>query len=330
MGQFIHDYDSLPEDAVLGHMVITTVADAAYDGRVLEDAFNRHGLNPKFLPPALNPADAFEKASKEISGNRYAVRLNNQTLNAELMVREVARTKNVIERQITREIKDDRHRVLRYDKVAELVYYRPVTIGGRVDYSTARVRSTLVPEVTGDERTLLEGEIVKFDTAFARYRHFYDGQRMRTLLRHYLLHLNAIMLKGSVYFVHATRADELKRLRAMSQEVAPGGEMNLVLWQLPDLKSHREEVIAAFQEEASKDFMSIVTDVQKLLASRTKVGEAKYNDIKEQYATMIRKAGEYTRELKLSQDMTSSAAELALDALSVLHANVYGPTQKAG
>lgn len=322
LNAYIEANASLPPEITLGHISWFEVTDGSYRAADLEAGFIRHNLNPGFLPGSINPADAYEKASKAAEGLKYRVALpTGGEADAVILVREVARTPSQIQRHLIREVKDSDNRVLNYERVGELVYYRPsVGPGGIVDHSTANVRSSLSSNLTPEERQLLGDLKAQFDQDFDRYRNYHDGQKLRGVLRSYLLHLNAVLMKSSVYFVHKNRAAELQRLQAFTREIEG---LNLTLWQLPDLPDHRVEVVEAFQREAEKSLEAVVTNIQKVRATRKGgVSIAQFLKLKQEYDDVMRQAGEYSRTLEISQDRTAAASEVALDALVTLQAEI--------
>jgi hypothetical protein len=314
---------TLPPEVVLGNIAWFEVRDGAYDAAALEAGFVKHNLNPHFLPNAINPADAYEKASKGAEGHKYAVVLPDGTMGtAEILVREVARTESQIIRKLIREVRDSANRKLSYDPVGELVFYRPKLVGNRVDHASANVRSTLEQGLTQAEATMLVDLVQKFDADYDRYRRFHDGQKLRGVLREYLLYLNAVLMKASVYFVHNSRSDELKRLKAFAEEF---DGLSIELWQIPDLLSHRENVIDAFQREAEKDMAGIIATITKLRSTRKDgvISPAQYLRVKGEYDAVVRRAGEWGRKLEITQTRTEGAAELAAEALANLQGDVY-------
>lgn len=318
---YIDANESLPPDCVLGNLAWFSVEDRAYDGQVIETLFHQHNLNAAFLPKPLNPADAFEKATTEIDGRKYEVTLpTGDSGTAILLVRQVARTDTVIERHLIREVRDGRNRRLHYNKIGEFVYYRPAADAtGRVRPESARSRASLEPTITGPERVFLEGIVAEFGAAFDRYRRFHDGQKMRAIFRNYLLFLNAIQMKPSVYFVHASRQAELASLRQFSQAM---DGTTLSLWQLPDLPALRDEVIATFQREGEKEYEEVIKAAANLRSKRGKITPAAFTKIKEQYDDVTLKVGEYTRVLQTTDTRTKAASELARDALRGLQEEV--------
>ena len=140
---YIDANNSLPPDCVLGSLAWFTVEDGAYDGQIIEQLFNHLNLNPAFLPAALNPADAFEKASNELDGRKYKVNVTGIDGEAEVLVREVARTNHVIERHMIREIRDASQRRLSYTMVGKFVYYRPIAD------ADGRIKPDVVAQASG-------------------------------------------------------------------------------------------------------------------------------------------------------------------------------------
>lgn len=314
---------SLPPEVILGNITWFEVNDGAYDADKLEAGFVRHNLNPHFLPRPINPADAYEKASRNAEGHKYAVQLPDGSLGtAEILVRDVSRSDAQIVRHLVREVRDSSNKELAYDKVGELVFYRPKLVGNRVDHRSANVRSTLAQGLTPEEHTMLVGLTQKFDADYDRYRNFHDGQKMRGVLREYLLYLNAVLMKASVYFVHNTRADELARLVAFAAEF---DGLSIQTWQIPDIQGHRENVVDAFQREAEKDMAGIIATITKLRSTRKGgvISPGQYLKVKEEYDNVVRRAGEWGRRLEISQFRTEGAAELAAEALATLQGDVY-------
>lgn len=323
---------ALPPGCMLGYIVYSTVEEAPYDAAVMENLFIKLGLNSTFLPGQINPHDAFEKATTACAGFKYethAGHLYGQHT-AEILIREAVRDKNTIVRKLIREIKDAKGKRLDYTEVGEFAFYRPAITNGVVDHRTATVRTTLSQHLHDKERELLVELVRKFDQQYLRFRDFHDGQRVRKIIRDYLLHLNAIQMKPSVYFVHNSRAAELESLQGFVNALHPNGRTSMSLLPIPELQAMRQEVIEAFEREAEEALLGVVTEIQKL--RRTRKGPIKpdaFGRIKEKYDDVINKAREHSRTLQVGQDRTGAAAELALNALVALQADVIEAVSKA-
>jgi hypothetical protein len=322
---YIDANQALPKDCVLGYIAWFSVEDAAYDAERLAKDFDRLNLSTALLPAPIRADDAFEKASKEIDRFKYAVAGDST---AEIMVRDVSRDKEAITRHLIREVKDSQGKRLLYERVGELVFYRAISRGGVVKQKSARCQGRLVNNLSPSERQVLSPKIEEFHQAYSRFKDFHDGQKIRGVLRDYLTYLNAVQMKPSVYFVHATRAEELERLK----EFADGlGTASMMLLPQADLPRLRQEVIDAFQVEAEKDLALVVTNIAKLRASRTgDIRPEAYNKIKSDYDRVMMKASEYGRTLQISQDRTAGALSLAMDSLVALQADVVRSMEKVG
>jgi hypothetical protein len=165
--------------------------------------------------------------------------------------------------------------------------------------------------------------VQKFDTAYARFSRFHDGQRVRKIVRDYLLYLNSILMKSSVYFVHQSRASELESLREFINGLNPASKTSMVLLPLPDVESMRVEVTEAFEREAEKNFLDLINEVQKLRATRRgPIKEEALGKVESRYAEVIAQMGEHARRLQVGQDRAGAAAEMALQIIYDLRADV--------
>lgn len=310
--KFMDQTQSLPPDCILGNILWYSVEDRPYDIQTFQTQFDLLNLNPALLPPEIKSVNAFEKASMEIHGRKYAMPGN---LEAEILIHEVARSEETVLRQVTRKVRDANRKELGYDKVGELMFYKDVVRNNKVERGTSRLRTSLQPTLPDWERVELLRMLDEVETAFPRYRDFYDGNKVRGILRDYVAYLNGVMMRPGVYFVHSTRTEELERLQTLVRNTDGTA---LTMFPLPELKQMREEVIEAFQQEAVKEFQEVVAAVQKLRDTRKSIRPDAHQKVKEQYQTVARKASEYGRTLKISQERTAGAAELALDAIMAL------------
>lgn len=317
---YIDQNNALPDDVLLGYIAYYSVADGRYDGFHMEAEFDRLGLNKAFLPKRLKPDAAYEKASKVAHGFKYEV---DGGLTAELLVRELPRTDETIVRWLVREVKDaEGHRLL-WGEVAEMVFYKPPTRNGIVDYSGATTRWSVLPDVSDSERAVLVPQLEAFATAYDRYCRYYDGQALRGIVRNYALSLNAIQMKPSLYFIHRDKADEAQRLQQFVRGLQVDGT-SLSLLPLPDLPAMREEVTDAFQRESAEDFQKVLGEIAKVTESRVNgVTMEAYGKLRKQFDDALTKATEHSRTFQVSQAVTAAASEIALNALNALEEEVF-------
>lgn len=324
---YLDQFGSLPPDCLLGNLVMYGVSDGEYDGDKMAIDFAQLGLSPAFLPPPINPADAFEKATKALDNTRYALNPAGSGINTDhyaiILMREAARDKTRIVRKAIREIRDSKNAVLQYDEVAEFQFYRPVTKAGRVDYSSFRVRAsrTATPVSVTEDAALTDLEAT-FQTQMDRHLKTHDGQKIRTLIRDYLRYLNATKMKASCYFVHNSRASEIEALQEFFERLGVSGT-EIRLFPLADIPMLRENIVEAFQVQAVNDLLTIKDKVDKLRAARSgPISPTAYLKIKAEYDEILDQANETSRVLDVVQDTTSDAAMVALQAITDLGAEV--------
>lgn len=316
---YLNKTGELPDDVILGYISLTRITDEPIRRDDLVKWFDDQNLNPGLLPPPIRAVDAYRKATSDAEDFTYTT---YDGLTATILTRDVAITKEMICRHLIREIRDADHRLLVFNKVGEAVFYYASSVNGKVQPGTERFR--LVIDDAGlvtDERPHVEALIKQIETDYDRYVNYLDGQKLRAVVRQYQLYLNAIELKGGVYFIHSNRADELRRLQTVVSMFGGGCRMNLI--PLIDLDDERQMVVEAFQREAAESLNNIVVEITQLRANRKKVTPNAYAKIREKYDTVMNQANEYLRTLGISQDTTAAAAEVALDALVELQTSMY-------
>lgn len=312
--KYLDQAGSLPADVVLGWIVVYQVRDAQYDRATLEQTFDELGMNPGLIPAPNNPLHAYMKATSSVDDVDY--KLPHDQV-AHVLVRDQMEDKEVVVRQLTREIRDTKRGRLGYAKIGEAAFYRPVSRGGKVEYGTERIRLTVDNSaLTADERPVLQGVLDKIASEYDRHVNYMDAMKYRAVIRDYLLHLNALKIKDGFYFVHNNRGDELEKLRTLVERL--GGGSTMFLLPLVDLDTQRDMVVQAFQAEAEEALNDIVKQVAHVRGTRKSVTPQAYAKIKKEYEQAINRSKEYGRTLKVSATTTAAAEELALEALAAL------------
>lgn len=326
--EYLDENQSLPADCILGNIAWFGVEDGFYDATWIEQQFTVLGLNPDMLPARNNPINSFEKAVKVIDKVKYAGDQPDQC--KELLVREASRSKEMVTMHVIREVKDASQKVLSYGKVGEVIFYKPTYRGKKTVPGSERVRTRVEPGLPQAEHDLLTDLFGKFDTQYVAFRDYVDGPKVRQIIRDYLGYLNAVMMKPSVYFVHNSRGPELASLQTFTRSITSvpspvDGSVSsctMALLPLADLKVLREEVVEAFQQEAEKELAEVVKEIAHVRSTRKTISPSAYANIKSQYEQVMRKASEYGRTLRISQDKTAGAAEFALESLLALEADM--------
>ena len=279
--KYVEDTGSLPDSVVLGQLsyfTITEEKEAPVAHADVEKLFAEFNLNPEFVPLPNRPADAYKKATKDAErpevGRSYPLS-GGRKMN--LLVRDVATDKEKIVRHLIRELVDSENVRLAYDKVGEAIFYHaPVdTKSGKRRASGHRLRITIdFAKVSQEESDTLEGVRKRILDAYNHDCLYLDGMKLRAMVREYVLSLNAVQLKPSLYFVHKDRGDELRRLAELIDRLNNGSGMHLI--PMVDLPEQRREVIEKFQEEASSSLQALLRDIEDAMTRQVKVTPETY------------------------------------------------------
>lgn len=311
---YLSEVNELPREALLGHIVIYTINDGAYELDRLTADFTDLGLDPKFLPSAAKPIDAYRKATNDADDFEYALPNGNV---AHILVRDVSADNEMVERHLVREIRDGRRRTLAHSKVGEAVFYRPKIEKGKTVQDSHRFRLNILHgELASDERTPLQVVVDKITNSFDRHLNYLDGMKVRAMVREYVKSLSGIELKPSVYFIPVSQYDELKRVTELVSRLHHGCSMQLM--PLINMAEQKDMVIEAYQKDAENNLTDLVEKITNLRTTRKSITAEAFAKIKGEYEDIMAKAERYRSDLGISQDRTAGAAESAQSALRTL------------
>lgn len=303
---YLDECKDLPNDVLLGRIVFSTIYDTPVKRSDMEQWFIELGLDTSMLPVENKRFDAFRKATSAVK-DVYPMSKGRTGL---LLCRDVVSNGDFVRRWIVREIRDSANKRLNHDGAIEVTFYRP--LDGRADSARlVTVPNTLVLEP--DEVDRLKAVAQKIYADYVESYDFMDGQKLRATVRRYLKHLNALEIKGGVYFVHATRDKELADLSELISRFGGGCEMKTV--PLVDLESERKYIGTVFEREASQALLDLQKEAQELMATRKTITPAAVLKLRTRYDETMAGAAEHMATLNVTQDVTAAAAELALEAL---------------
>lgn len=307
--EYLTEAGELPDDILLGRIVLFTVTDERTLYSDVVDWFDELDLNKAMLPVENKAVDSFRKATSDVNKRTYPLANGRE---ASLLCRDVTTNENYVRRQITREIRDSKKKKLSYVEAITCTFYRAT---GRKGSERLHI------QVRHENLTLAEHPVIdelakELQESFVSYYKYLDGNKIRATVRKYLKHLNAIELKGGVYFVHISRAEELQKLAEFVGRLGGGCYMATV--PIVDLKREREFIAAAFEREASQSLQEITKEARSLIETRKSITPAMYQKMKERFDLVLGNAHEHMANLEVSQDLTAAAAETALQALASL------------
>ena len=319
----VEKFESLPADVMLGYIAWFTVNDGGYALSDITDTFDRLTLDARFLPAETSAFNAFEKACSNALKATKPYSLPHDQQGEIMAIREALKTDEKVVRHVVREVRDSKRAKLRHEPVAELVLFREVTDSrNKIKRGSGRLRHSIFDDgrLQPGEKEQIDAVIAAWEAEYSRLYNFIDGDKARKIVRDYVGFLNGVMMKSGVYFVHVSREDELERVQQFAESLGNG--CGLELMPIPDLPKLRTSVVAAFQEQASRDLADVVKSIAKIRETRGVVTNAAYLKVKAQYEDVMRHAKEHLRTFKVTQDVTADAAETAMDMLMALEADM--------
>lgn len=304
---YIESINDLPAEVLLGRIVLFTISDEAVSHSSVRDWFLELDLDMAFLPAPIRALDAFKKATSEAKG-KYEMSKGRV---AHVLCRDVTSTPDYVRRQITREIRDSANKRLSYDSAIECTFYRPTN---PQDQGTSRLRLQVQQHnLEPDEVDRIKQEAQAIHQRHLRYYDYLDGMKLRSIVRNYLRHLNAIEVKGGVYFTHVSHDDELGRLAELVNRF--GGDCHMNMIPIVDLARERNFFANIFEREASQSLAEIAREARALTANGNEPTSSQVAKLQQRYKQILDSAEEHTLTLQVSQDITTAAAESAQRAL---------------
>lgn len=312
--EYLTEAGELPADTLLGRIVLFTITDqqTLYDD--MDTWFDELGLSKDMMPVRNKAVDAFRKATSDTNKTTYPLPSGQE---ASLLCRDVSTNDNYVRRQITREVRDSKKKRLTYDEAITCTFYRAIRAEkgkqGKGERLHVQVRrENLAP----DEMEHVDAIADNIKSRFMDFYQYLDGNKVRGTVRKYLKHLNAIEIKGGVYFVHIDKDKELQLLAEFVGRLGGGCYMQTL--PLLDLAKERSFIAAAFEREASQALQDLTREARGLMETRKSITPAMYQKMRARFDTLLSNASEHMASLEVSQDVTAAAAEVALKALGDL------------
>lgn len=320
---------------LLGHLVLYSVYDGKVTPALLATWFDELGLDAGFLPGELRAVDAFEKITGP-SGVKatYALddpeadyreiqRRNMLSNKATLMIRHVRADGGKIVKHVVREVRNEEQTSLSYDPLmAELTFQRDNDKGAADGAGALEIRpyNDAIKNLPEAEQARVRKVLEEIKYWFDYRRTFLDSNKLRGVVRKYLEHLKAIMVRpgGGVYFVHAQHAETVAALHELVSRFGGTGTRKSSLTRIPllDQEEMRSMVIEAFTSKASDELEKLAADIAAAQREGTKphVTDKLFERFKELQAS----TAEHSNLLSTSLDDTTSALELVHTQLTSL------------
>ncbi|MGZ3140470.1 DUF6744 family protein [Lentzea chajnantorensis] len=320
---------------LLGHLVMYSVYDAKVTPAMITQWFGELGLDTDFLPPDLRASDAYEKVTGP-SGVKATYALDDPTANfrdvkqrnkpsnlATLMIRLVRKDGGQIVHHVVREVRNEVQSKLTYDPLmAELTFKRDNEKGAAEGAGSLEIRpyQGAIKNLPPDEQDRVRKVLEEIKYWFDYRRTYLDSDKLRKVVRNYLEHLKAVMVRpgGGVYFVHAQHAETIAALHELVKRFGGMGNKKSSLTRIPllDQEEMREMVIEAFTSKAAEELEKLAEEIAaaKRDGAKAHVIEKLYARFRELKAS----TEEHSTLLSTSLDDTTSALELVQLQLSSL------------
>jgi hypothetical protein len=298
---YLDKHGDLPGDILLGRIVLFTISDEPVKRDDIITWFKELDLDPQFVPPENKAQHAFEKATSETK-DVYPM---SKAREAHLMCREVSRNTNSTRRQITREIKDGKNRVLAYHRAIDLQFVKP---SDPTDQGGARLRIQIDTEhLEYGEQPELKKVADTIQARYFRYLEFFDGMKLRAMVRDYLKkHLNAIEVKGGVYFVLHQYDEELAHLSELVSRL--GGDCQMSMIPIVNVERERKFLTQILQREATDALNALAKEIEEATANPD-VKPATVARLQQKFTDQTASTAEHMDTLQITKSVTTAASQ---------------------
>lgn len=315
---YLESTGELPEDCILGWLVVWSVIDCdpGITPEFAKDMFTELELNPAFIPPVPKKIDAFRKATSTI---KRELTLDNGKI-ITFLARDVLTDDVMVERHIIREERDGKRRVLGHTKAAEAVFYKQRPAKGskrRVTEGSEAVRLNRCPKgYPAGEQDVIDDVLAEIQENYNTFTTHLDSQRIRSVIREYVRSLEAVTVKGGLYYVDKEHTEELRRLAEFMAKLPGRCRMNML--PLVDIEDSKAMIVEAFMTETVDEMNRITHKCAELLTNRTRITDEAYAQIRAEYDRIQERAFAYRSRLKVAELVDEVTAESALVAVNEL------------
>lgn len=244
----------------LGYLIWFSVADCRITWHTLETIFDAVGLNEKFLPKAINPRDAFRRATSaaEIKKEPYG---EETFLN--LMVRDVQADKDRIERQLVREVVDSKNTRLEHKPVARIIL------------NDDQLAVIPMEDMNYQERAAIE----RIESSVEYEKEHYNGRTCRDIINDVLSKCLPVAMRnsGGVYFVPRQFELTVETLQNFCKQITAYSvtsyKSKLDRVPVVDASEQKEMLEENVEEQVKKNSESLVNEMTKIIKNNKKVTE---------------------------------------------------------
>ena len=277
-----------PSAPILGHICWWRLKNVSISRKALEDLFNLHGLDKRFLPPVVSGKKAFTRALKEIQKSKLVRKIKESE--QEIIYGVVSEHVKPDELDIDYEVMD----VIILDKVNELIRLKL----HRLDYDW-------------------------FKNNFSYFKSIHTADDIRSMIVNVLDALNAVLVRkhGGVYFVPKTSTDGLDKLANVINSI---GSSEFYSLGIVDVEKTKKTAISLFKAEMEEELEKQGEKLAELVA-KEKVRVSTLKHALDDYKKAKEKISMFTRILEFQAEdmknkiekMEAKVKEKLLDQISL-------------
>ena len=290
----------------LGDLVWYSVRRMLVSRDELEQAAQRAGLDPNYLPGEITPTDAFRRATSERDDQELEI---GDGLRARLLIREVAVDRDRVVRQVVREVVNAQQVRLEYTPIASLVLER----------ASGEVNIEWLATPRHDEGQRVDEIRRHYEVCLVRYNDIH----VRDVVRRVLAECQPTPLRkaGGVYFVPRDHRGLVHALRAFLEVLAEYHDNRAALWAVPvvDTQEQREMVRAHLAEYVAVEIARLRDEMADLLRENRSITETQARRYVEAIRGLRKQVEAYQELLREALAETESSVEVVLQqAMSLL------------
>lgn len=305
----------LPEDVLLGHLVVTTVPDGAYPRDELCQLLKDAGLHDKYVPKLSSPLDGFRKATHRREKYYTTSRGWPGILRVETIT---SPSKEQVWKSVARKEQDPNKPALRFSQVGTIRMWRSIRKvgpkGRYVDNSSARLLSVLdiLPDLDEPERNTITEFMREIESDYAKYTTTLSGSSIRTILRNFFTDMNGVLIKPSLWFVPQSNSRQLELLQNVIDCL---GDTRLELIPLVDLKDQRDNLVRALSSDTEEQLLKLATQISGLMKQKS-IPPSRYAEYLKKFKEATDRMETYEQQLGLKAEVRQSLVDVVRGQLN--------------
>ena len=183
----------------LGNLMWYSIGEQLVSVDDLEQKLTDADMDTGWMPNAIRSSDAFRRATKEVEKKQPRIQ-SGENINENILIREVDSNQKMVQRNIVVETVDQQGKRLHYSPDSAVI--------------TLDKKNSTVCYESKENEEVLNPLCQSIQDKFNIYKSHYSAQQLRAMVKKILDSLAPTPVKknGGIYFIPATRQDDLKKL----------------------------------------------------------------------------------------------------------------------